>query len=208
MKQESIHDVISHDNISKPLFNNRFLDYFTRVRWYVPLIVFVPAILGLCYYHFILNSWSLVSLMGLVSAGFFFWTFSEYVIHRFVFHFEPTSERLKKFFFTFHGVHHAYPNDELRLVMPPSLSMLLSLGFFFTYKTIFGNLGYGFTAGFLLGYLSYDMIHYAIHHFQSDNKWFAKIKKQHMIHHFKDPDNGFGVTSDFWDRMFKTRFIN
>lgn len=208
MKQQSIHDVISHENISKPLFKNKFLDYFTRVRWYVPLLIFVPAIIYLTYSHFVTNDDSIFYLFALIAAGLAFWSISEYAIHRFVFHFEPTTEKLKEFFFTFHGVHHAYPNDELRLVMPPSMSIPLSLGFYFLYMTIFGNLGYGFTAGFLIGYLAYDMVHYAIHHYRSDKKWFAKLKQQHMIHHFKDPDNGFGVTTDFWDKIFRTGFKN
>ena len=34
--------------------------------------------------------------------------------------------------------------------------------------------------------------------------WYRAVKKYHLEHHFKDYQNGFGVTSRFWDRIFGT----
>ena len=34
--------------------------------------------------------------------------------------------------------------------------------------------------------------------------YYADLKSYHMDHHYKDAENGFGVTSRFWDRVFGT----
>lgn len=34
--------------------------------------------------------------------------------------------------------------------------------------------------------------------------YYQELKKYHLQHHFADYDNGFGVTSRFWDRVFGT----
>jgi 4-hydroxysphinganine ceramide fatty acyl 2-hydroxylase len=35
-------------------------------------------------------------------------------------------------------------------------------------------------------------------------EYYQQLKKYHLEHHFKDYQNGFGVTSRFWDRVFGT----
>lgn len=34
--------------------------------------------------------------------------------------------------------------------------------------------------------------------------YYRELKKYHLQHHFADYENGFGVTSRFWDRVFGT----
>lgn len=34
--------------------------------------------------------------------------------------------------------------------------------------------------------------------------YYKELKKYHLQHHFADSQNGFGVTSRFWDRVFGT----
>jgi 4-hydroxysphinganine ceramide fatty acyl 2-hydroxylase len=63
-----------------------------------------------------------------------------------------------------------------------------------------------FFAGFLSGYLFYDMTHYAIHHYNFKSKFWLEIKQHHMLHHFQDMDRGYGVSSKFWDHVFRTTF--
>ena len=57
------------------------------------------------------------------SAATSFWTLTEYWLHRFVFHFEPEKGIGARLHWIIHGVHHDHPNDPLRLVMPPSVSV-------------------------------------------------------------------------------------
>ena len=91
--------------------------------------------------------------------------------------------------------------------MPPALSIPLSASFYFVFKFIFAATYAPIFAGFIFGYLCYDMLHYATHHahfIKAD--WFINIKQNHMRHHFQDPDNGFGVSSPFWDKIFRTEY--
>lgn len=204
---DDIHKVISHKDESIPLFESRWLDIFSRVSWFVPLVIFVPVITYCLYLSIVTFAFSISITAAYILGGIFLWSVIEYFFHRFVFHYSPKSQIGKKIFFTVHGVHHAFPGDSLRLVMPPSLSIPLSTFFFFVFKWTFGVYYLPLFTGFLLGYLFYDMMHYAVHHAHFIKfKWFLKMKEHHMIHHFKDPDNGFGVTSDIWDKVMRTEF--
>ena len=203
----SVHDIISTKDESVKLFDNRILDKFSRVYWFVPLIIFVPVIIYFCYDSIVNKAIGVNNSILLFLSGLLIWTAVEYLFHRYIFHYEPKSNLGRRVFFMIHGVHHAYPNDSLRLVMPPILSIPLSTGFFFVFLLIFGQMSSPIFAGFILGYLSYDMLHYATHHahFMKAN-WFIKVKQHHMRHHFKDPDHGFGVSSPLWDKIFRTEF--
>ena len=123
-----------------------------------------------------------VKVLVLFSIGLLIWTLSEYVMHRFVFHYHPTSTLGKKIHFIVHGVHHDYPNDSKRLVMPPVMSILISVPFFLFFYYAFGGGGATFAAfsGMIVGYLSYDMLHYAVHHSKWKNSYFEKLKKHHI----------------------------
>jgi len=199
------HDILSNKDESVPLFSSKFLDVFSRVSWYVPLILFVPVVIYFSYLSLAVYNFSSIKFLLLISGGFLLWSLTEYLFHRFVFHHYPKSVWGRKIHFLVHGVHHAYPNDSMRLVMPPALSVPLALLFYFVWSFIFGAHSAPIFAGFVLGYLGYDMMHYATHHakFMKAN-WFVQIKNHHMKHHYQDPDHGFGVTSDFWDKIFRT----
>ncbi len=150
-----------------------------------------------------------LSIIGLVVFGLFIWTITEYLLHRFVFHWELKSELGARIHFIFHGVHHDYPSDSRRLVMPPSVSIPLATLFYFLFSFLIGNIFVlPFFAGFLTGYLFYDITHYAVHHFNMHSKFWLAIKNHHIKHHYQDPDKGYGVSSPFWDYIFRTHYIS
>jgi dihydroceramide fatty acyl 2-hydroxylase len=60
------------------------------------------------------------------------------------------------------------------------------------------------TAGFMIGYLLYDLTHYATHHFPMRSGYAKYLKRYHMAHHYKDPNTRFGVSSPVWDWVFRT----
>jgi sterol desaturase/sphingolipid hydroxylase (fatty acid hydroxylase superfamily) len=129
----------------------------------------------------------------------------EYWIHRIVFHFEPESGPGARFHWIIHGVHHDHPNDPLRLVMPPSVSVPLAAGFYGLFVLVLGtDAGNVFAAGFLLGYLVYDMTHYYLHHFTPNTRFGRVMRELHMRHHFQDDTRGFGISAPFWDYVFRT----
>jgi sterol desaturase/sphingolipid hydroxylase (fatty acid hydroxylase superfamily) len=65
--------------------------------------------------------------------------------------------------------------------------------------------GEPFFAGFIFGYLCYDMIHYMLHHFSMrGNKFGLWLQQYHNLHHYANDDKGFGVSSPLWDVIFGT----
>lgn len=195
----------SNKDESARLFKSDFLEMFTHVHWSVPLIVFVPIVSWLLYRASITPGLTTGFGALLFVAGLFIWTITEYVLHRYVFHYEPTSAAGKYIHFMMHGVHHDYPNDSKRLVMPPSLSIPLASLFFGLYYMILGSTYvYPFLGGFLVGYMLYDEIHYATHHAPLKNGIWQKLKHHHVLHHYHDPEKGFGVSSPAWDYVFGT----
>ncbi len=198
---------VSTKDESIRLFNNPLLDFFTKVHWSVPLIIFVPVVLYNIREALEEMSLTTSSLILLFLFGSFFWSFAEYVLHRYVFHFELPGKLGAKIHFLIHGVHHDYPNDSRRLVMPPLVSIPLAFLFYQLFSLLLPSYWSNiFFAGFILGYIIYDMMHYAIHHSKINNKYWRTIQKNHMNHHFKNPKLGYGVSSDLWDRIIGTTF--
>ncbi len=197
---------VSNKDESVRMFKYGWMEFFSKVHFSVPLILYVPVV-GYCLYRGITNpELSATTVAGLFVAGIFAWTIAEYFLHRFVFHYHPTSKWGQRIHFIMHGVHHDYPNDSKRLVMPPSVSVPLAIIFYFGYVLLMGAaMSAPFFAGFVLGYLFYDMLHYAVHHATWNSKWFMAAKAHHLKHHFKDPENGFGVSSPLWDWIVGTR---
>jgi len=199
---------ISNKDETLRLFKSDFLEFFSRVHFTVPLFIFIPVI-GYCLYGSIFEQhFSALTIAGWSLFGLVIWTFTEYTLHRFVFHFHPHGTFLQKVHFLVHGVHHDYPMDSKRLVMPPVLSIPLAAGFFFLFQWLFEANGYPFFVGFLTGYLFYDMTHYAIHHFNMHSKFWLAIKNHHSKHHFQDASKGYGVSSPIWDYIWQTQFAS
>ncbi len=198
---------VSNKDETARMFKSDFLEAFSKVHWSVPLFIYVPVIGYLFYLAIVDYKVSALEIFGLIVAGLFIWTITEYLLHRFVFHFHTTSDFGKRITFMFHGVHHDYPNDTKRLVMPPSVSIPLAIGFFFLFTAILGNISVApFFIGFIGGYLFYDISHYAIHHFNMHSKFWLVIKNHHMRHHYQDPELGLGVSSPLWDIILRTGY--
>ena len=189
------------------MFKSDLLESLSKVHFTVPLYIFVPVILFFIYKAFE-YSIGFFTFMMLFAAGLFIWSFVEYIMHRFLFHYMPDKPWALRLHFIFHGVHHDYPSDAKRLVLPPSVSIPLATGFYFLFNAILPpNYIYGFFPAFILGYLIYDISHYAIHHFNFKGVIWKKIKQHHMLHHYQDPDKGYGVSSPLWDKIFQSDFL-
>jgi 4-hydroxysphinganine ceramide fatty acyl 2-hydroxylase len=200
---------VSNSQESVRMFKSDLLEVLSKVHFTVPIFIFMPVILFCTYKALFDVSIPVLTFFELFILGVFIWTFVEYIMHRFVFHYAPPDKPwAQRMHFIFHGVHHDYPSDAKRLVLPPSVSIPLATGFYFLFKAILPvNYIFGFFPGFLLGYLFYDISHYAIHHFNFKGALWKKIKQHHMLHHYQDPDKGYGVSSPFWDKIFRSDFI-
>jgi sterol desaturase/sphingolipid hydroxylase (fatty acid hydroxylase superfamily) len=112
-------------------------------------------------------------------------------------------KKWKKFIaYTFHGIHHEYPKDKDRIVMPPAGAILIGSIIFGLVWLIMQDYAFAFAPGFLLGYVTYAFVHYAIHAYQPPKNFLKWLWIYHSIHHYKHPDKYFGVSSPFWDLVF------
>ncbi len=203
---EGYHAVMRRSELLKSsprMFDSDFFDRLSRVHPAVPVLIFAPTITVLAVLA--LDEMSALTTLAWFVGGYFFWTLSEYWIHRGIFHFEPEQGIGARFHWIIHGVHHDHPNDPLRLVMPPSVSIPLGAVFLGAFVLVLGTpTAFAFGAGFFGGYLAYDMTHYALHHYTPKSRFGRRLRELHMRHHFQDDTNGFGISAPYWDRVFGT----
>jgi dihydroceramide fatty acyl 2-hydroxylase len=194
------------------LFKSDFLEFFTHISPVTIIVLWVPVIAILIIRSVETASGPAFSphILLAVVSGILLWTFAEYMLHRFLFHYYPRTPFQERIFFLFHGVHHAQPQVKTRLVMPFPVSIpmaLLFYGLFYLVLAVMLRAPHWvdpMMAGFVIGYLAYDLIHYAAHYIPLRRGYAKYMKRHHMLHHFKDPDSRFGVSSPIWDLVFGT----
>ncbi len=217
---------VSNRDVSVRIFKGDFFEWFSHVHPAVPHVIFIPVI-GYMIYSSYVHGVQAGRIGLLFVAGMLLWTLTEYFVHRFIFHTTPEMEEevrntvsqlgpgepalrklaglRQKHYFLAHGVHHDFPNDTKRLVMPPSLSIPLAVVFYVAFRFLFGvGSGPGLFAGFVFGYVIYDTIHYAVHHFSLHGRILLYLKKHHFRHHYQDCRKDFGVSSPLWDVVLGT----
>ncbi|HEY0897413.1 MAG TPA: sterol desaturase family protein [Sphingobacteriaceae bacterium] len=198
-----------HNQGQAKIFENPVLETLSKTRPWVIYAIYIPLSAYLLYYSSSSLGYSSGFIAGVFFIGMFSWTLFEYVAHRFLFHYEATSELGKRIVYIFHGTHHEYPRDKERLFMPPVPSVFFALVVFFLQYLLFrlftgsGDYTFIFFPGFLIGYLIYVSMHYAIHRYPPPKR-FKALWRNHHLHHYKYPDHGFGVSSTLWDVIFRT----
>jgi sterol desaturase/sphingolipid hydroxylase (fatty acid hydroxylase superfamily) len=195
-----------HNKGQAQIFKNQYLEYLTKTHPLVIWGMYIPVIAGLIYYGSRTFGFSLTEIVLLFAAGLFFWTFFEYIMHRFVFHWVSDNPRIQRMSYVLHGNHHEFPRDRQRLFMPPVPSLIISSILFLLMYGILRQYTFIFFPGFILGYLIYGSMHYAIHAWNPPFKWMKPIWRNHHLHHYKSDEKGFGVSSHLWDKVFGTTF--
>jgi 4-hydroxysphinganine ceramide fatty acyl 2-hydroxylase len=190
------------------IFKNPFLEKLTKTTPSSNIIVYGIAIAIMIYIAIDLIELTVIGVFGLFIFGVLFWTLAEYLLHRFVFHWITEAKWSQRFHFIMHGSHHNFPRDEERLLMPPVPGLIMGGMLFAVFYLIFWLLGisqltFGFFPGFFSGYLMYSFVHRATH-INRPPKRFKHIWHHHSLHHYKYPDKAFGVSSPFWDKVFRT----
>jgi dihydroceramide fatty acyl 2-hydroxylase len=187
------------------LFQNEWLENLTHVPVWLPATIWLPVIAYFLFQTKMNNTVHWAQLVLIAISALVFWSLTEYLLHRFLFHAEFQNPKLQRMVFLLHGVHHDYPNDSERLLMPPLAAIPIAAIFYLLFSFVLGaELAQPFFAFFLVGYLIYDYIHYGTHHFRIKSTWMNSLKKNHMAHHYIAPDQYFGVSSPIWDRVFST----
>jgi sterol desaturase/sphingolipid hydroxylase (fatty acid hydroxylase superfamily) len=195
-----------HNKGQAQLFNNQFLEIFTKTHPLVIWGMYLPVMIGLPYYGYSRLSFSGLSVFLLFAGGVLFWTFFEYMMHRYFFHLTGEGKFMKRFLYVMHGNHHEFPRDRQRLFMPPLPSLLAATVLFFTFYVVLRNYTFIFFPGFVFGYLMYGSMHYAIHAWNPPFQWMKPLWRNHHLHHYKHEEKGFGVSSTLWDHVFGTQF--
>ncbi|HSC53991.1 MAG TPA: sterol desaturase family protein [Phnomibacter sp.] len=195
-----------HNKGQAQLFQNPVLESLTKGHPLVIWGMYIPIMSWLLYHASTAFDFSALKVWGIWAIGIFSWTVFEYIAHRWIFHHVATSTIGKKISYIMHGNHHHYPRDKQRLFMPPVPSIILSSAIFGLQYLLMGNIAFMFFPGFLLGYLMYGSMHYAIHAWNPPFKFMKPLWRNHHLHHYKDEHMGFGVSTTIWDRVFGTMF--
>ncbi len=188
---------------SPRMFESDLFERFSRAHPLAPAILYLPvAALG------IVLSWPHGALRTALSvfAGYLVWTVVEYWLHRLVFHLPVVGPKSARVAFVLHGVHHESPSDETRLVMPIGASLPMGLFIFFAFRLVLGADGaWGPFAGFAIGYVIYDEVHWYLHAGKPTSAWARWLRRQHFLHHFSEPTSRFGVSCPWLDYVFLSR---
>jgi len=195
---------VSNKDETIRMFQSDFMEFFSRVHPVTPLILYLPVVGYMLYVSLWQRQLPTMAVVALFLLGVLLWTLTEYLIHRYIFHYEPKTRVGKRLHYVIHGVHHDYPNDARRLVMPPSISVPLAFLFYAIFLLIFGRVTPAVFAGLVFGYVCYDMLHYATHHFAMKRGAWLWLKQYHLRHHYKDDHVGYGISSPLWDYVFRT----
>lgn len=132
-----------------------------------------------------------------IVGGLFVWTLCEYVLHKIIYH--EISSPLK----IGHDLHHDEPRALLGV--PWYLTGFILVLIYYGLAKAFSPAKTGvFMAFTWLGYIGYCFVHHSLHHFSWKNRWFVEARKHHLIHHAKN-DVNWGIVTDFWDRVFRTK---
>lgn len=186
------------------MFETPLIERFSRISPVSPFLFWLP-VLTYAGVRAVGNGVGAAALSGLVLLGLLLWTFAEYTLHRYVFHYLGPRSWQRRMHFVIHGVHHDFPQDADRLVMPLGASIPMGVGFYLLFRVLAGAvLVDPLFIGFGLGYLTYDGTHYAIHHFRMRSRWGKWLKRYHMIHHHTGANARWGVSSPLWDWVFGT----
>ena len=195
-----------HNKGQAQLFRNRYLEMLTKTHPLVIWGIYLPLIIFMLYYSNSSLGFPVIRVVLTFLGGMLFWSFFEYMAHRFIFHWVSDNPMIKKISYILHGNHHHYPRDKQRLFMPPIPSIILSSLIFGIMFLIMGQNAFMFFPGFLFGYLMYGSMHYAIHAWNPPFKWMKPLWRNHHLHHYKNEHNGYGVSSTIWDHVFGTMF--
>jgi len=189
---------------TRQLFKNPILEKLSRTHISVPLTIFFVYSSALLYWSVTHTALSWVTTVALFVVGVLAFTWVEYNVHRYVFHMKAYTEARAKLQYTMHGVHHEFPKDKDRLAMPPLLSVTISTVLLLLLRLIMGDFVFAFLPGFLVGYAGYLSVHYMVHAFQPPKNFFKALWVNHGVHHYKDGEIIFGVSSPLWDYVYRT----
>lgn len=186
------------------IFKSPVLEALSKTHIAIPLTMFYGTGAAALWYSFARLGLDTAGIIALFLVGIFFFTLVEYTVHRYFYHMGTDSPRKARVQYVFHGVHHDHPRDKKRLAMPPVMSIVVAGTFIGLFRLLMGVHGFAFGGGFLVGYATYLLAHYAIHVYNPPKNFLKTIWKHHNLHHYVGDTGAFGVSSPLWDHVFGT----
>lgn len=188
------------------------LEWMSRTNWWLVPSTWIPITSLLLYAAYVTpiageSTLPLFNILLCVFWGVISWTMLEFILHRWMFHVEHwmdigffSSSWFIQVHFVMHGVHHLFPSDAYRLVMPPWNASVIAGPIWFLWAALLPKpVLYAFFAGLTMGYISYDMMHYFLHFGGTKWTYLQSLRTHHMVHHYTNVDEGYGVSSKLWD---------
>jgi sterol desaturase/sphingolipid hydroxylase (fatty acid hydroxylase superfamily) len=180
----------------------------TRKDWkqLTPFLFYTLVSVGLGVAAPISETRSITSILFLFTTGILTWGLIEYCLHRFVFHFDAQSEKGRSRIYALHLSHHANPKTVDDLFASLSLSLPIAIGYWVLAWAVMKSwqaVAYLFI-GLMVGYFSYEFLHYQAHHRAPRLRVLRYLKKYHLLHHHQTSALRFGVTSPAFDYLFGT----
>ncbi len=172
----------------------------SRTAYYADFVIYAVVVLALALQATAHSQWNgRLEWLSAFAAGMAVWTLLEYALHRWVMHGVPIIARL-------HEEHHRAPRA--LLATPTWLTLAVFWCVFFLPAWLGGSLvvASGLTAGVMMGYLWYGILHHATHHDRPRLLvvWLQNCKHRHLRHHASRQGVNFGVTTSLWDHLFGT----
>jgi sterol desaturase/sphingolipid hydroxylase (fatty acid hydroxylase superfamily) len=189
---------------SAQIFSNPVLERISRTHISIPITLFLAISSVSLFYGVTATSIPFGFGLAVAVLGIIAFTFVEYMMHKHFFHMEPDTPIKDKLQYGIHGVHHDYPRDKDRLAMPPFVSAAYSAILYLVFTLLMGDFALYFLPGFLIGYSGYLGVHYVVHVYNPPKNFLKVLWVNHAIHHYKNPDSAFGVSSPLWDYLLGT----
>ena len=187
-----------------PMFDHPWLERLSLTHVAYPVAIYAPA--GLWLIARSVSAGLLAQTIALsYGLGLLAWSLLEYVVHRGSFHHAPTSRAQVAYAFLVHGIHHAYPDDSRRWVLPVTVTLPIAALFYWLFSATLGRFAFPAFAGFIHGYLAYDTLHFLMHRGPLPTRFGRYLRQYHLAHHYAVPERHFGVSSPLWDFVFRTR---
>lgn len=200
----SIKTIQPYTKGTKTLSRYPFIERLLRTNSFVPITIFLVLAAFLMVWGFMYTQVTWWVQSALFLFGLLLFSLAEYLLHRYLFHMITNTKLKEKIQYAVHGVHHEYPKDIGRLAMPPIVSVLIVSLLFLLFKNTIGEYTFGFLPGFITGYSLYLTVHHIVHAYQPSKNIFKALWINHGIHHYKDHERAFGVSSPLWDYVFNT----
>ncbi|HMQ50389.1 MAG TPA: sterol desaturase family protein [Saprospiraceae bacterium] len=196
---------VPNNDVTPQLFKSKLIDKLARTHIAIPVSMFFLYAAGLIYYTKVATDLSNLQVVSLFFAGWLFFTFVEYMVHKYAYHAKlDANEQQKKISYIMHGAHHDYPKDKQRLALPPLLSVVIGTLLLLIFELVLDIYSFSVLAGFMTGYAFYLLVHYAVHIFRPPNNFLKALWSNHAIHHYYSESLMYGVSSPLWDYILGT----